>query len=72
MTLLFNSKVKTEGGGRVQWCQQSNLIETSMNSECNVNSVVIDGVFVIEANQFCITEGSKREKLGQSPIKGVT
>ena len=43
-----------------------------MNSECNVNSVVIDGVFVMEANQFCITEGSKREKLGQSPIKGVT
>ena len=69
MTLLFNSKVKTGGGAECRWCQY--LIETSMNSECNVNSVAFDGLLVTEANQFCITSGSKREKLGQSPIKGV-
>ena len=43
-----------------------------MSSECNANSVVIDGLFVTKANQFCITAGSKREELGQSPIKGET
>jgi hypothetical protein len=42
-----------------------------MNSECEVNSVFIDGLFVTEASQFCITKGSKGEKLGQSPIKGL-
>ena len=40
-----------------------------MNLDCNVNSVVSDGWFVTEANEFCITAVSKREKLRQSPIK---